>query len=435
MKIPSRIQHILWALANRGGGMVLQFASVWVIAKAVGVSGVGVYSFYTSWMTVLAALSGFGSATYTIRTVAVYSKHGNHAAIRHYVKKMAALLLGAGLLTAVLIAGPGRALAAYFVGDAELLDHLVWAAAGSVAFMFLRLMSETLKSMSMLNTSMVLESMLIPALLILLCLWALLTSSTLTVEWLIGAHIAFMMVATVAMFCYVWRGTRPSEAPGSGTRQHAPVLNRSMLPLWGSSLLGMLFLNMPVLLLPSFATTEEMGLFAIAYRFINICVTLLMVVGGIYGPRFAKEYADANGPALKQSLKQTQMFSMVLYAPLFVLFVATPEFVMGLFGEPFRAGGSLLVAMAVGQLVYASTGLVGMMMNMIHREHEEFWITLGATVLMAALVAGFGSQLSVLGVAIGFGVGLGLKNVASWVAVRRYLALIHAPTSPAPSAS
>jgi hypothetical protein len=76
-----------------------------------------------------------------------------------------------------------------------------------------------------------------------------------------------------------------------------------------------------------------------------------------------------------------------------------------------------------------------MMMNMIHREHEEFWITLGATMLMAALIAGFGSQLSVLGVAIGFGIGLGLKNVASWVAVRRYLALIHLPPSPARSPS
>ena len=140
-----------------------------------------------------------------------------------------------------------------------------------------------------------------------------------------------------------------------------------------------------------------------------------------------KEYADADFAALMESLKQTRWFSMALYAPLFLVFVAVPEFVMGLFGDAFRSGGSLLLTMAIGQLIYASTGLAGLMMNMIHREKEEFWITLLATLLMAALIAVLGSHFPVLGIAMGFGAGLGLKNLVSWWMVNRYLALMQSP--------
>lgn len=426
MKIPAKVTHLFWALANRGGGMVLQFGSVWMVARAVGVAGVGFYSFYTAWMMVLAALAGFGSATYTIRTVSVMAKQHRYAAIRQYLRKMATWLTGAGLLLVVLVVLLGKPWVALGWGNETLVHQMVWASLGAMAFMLMRLMSETLKALSLLNTAMVIESMLIPFLLIALCTVVLLNHMTLTVEVVIGSHIAFMLVGTLVMLGYVLQATRvahPSDAPTA----NVPLWNRGMLPMWGSSLLGMLFLNMPLLLLPSFANPQEMGLFAIAYRFINICVTLLMVVGGIYGPRFAKEYTEGDPVALRQSLKQTRWFSMALYAPLFVVFVTVPEWIMGLFGDAFRSGGMLLLAMAVGQLIYASTGLAGLMMNMIHREKEEFWITLLATFLMAVLIAGLGSQFSVLGIAVGFGAGLGLKNLMSWWMVNRYLALMKTP--------
>lgn len=426
IKIPTKVIHLFWALVNRGGGMVLQFASVWMVARAVGVAGVGFYSFYTAWMMVLAALAGFGSATYTIRTVAVFVKQGHYASIRLYLRKMAALLAGAGFSVVVLIGILGKLFVTWSSGEDALIEQIVWASLGAVAFSLMRLMSETLKALSLLNTAMVIESMLIPFLLIALCTVTLLNGMTLTVEMVIGSHIAFMLIGAMIMLIYVLHATRMAH-PQTATASGVSLWNRSMLPMWGSSLLGMLFLNMPLLLLPSFANPQEMGLFAIAYRFINICVTLLMVVGGIYGPRFAKEFADADSAALQQSLKQTRWFSMALYAPLFVVFVVAPEFVMGLFGDTFRSGGMLLLAMAIGQLIYASTGLAGLMMNMIHREKEEFWITLVATLLMALLIAGLGSQFSVLGIAVGFGAGLGLKNLMSWWMVNRYLALMKTP--------
>lgn len=413
--------------------MALQFASLWVIAKSIGVTGVGQYAFYTSWMTVLAALSSFGSATYTLRTVAVYVKNHQHHAIRHYITKMGLILFASGMGVWLLIHINSRLFVCMFHMDASWLSQLAWAAIGSTAFMLMRLMTEALKSMDMPNVSMAIESMLIPLLLMGICGVMLWNGYTLSVDDLIGAHIAITGLSVLLMSCFIWRATQPTEhtvAPPL-TTQH--VLSMSLLPLWGSSLLGMLFLNMPILLLPLFANEEETGLFSMAYRFINVCVSLLMVIASIYGPRFAKAYVGRDIVALKSSLRHTQWLSLALYAPLFLIFVFASGFAMSLFGAEFRAGGSLLTAMAIGQLIYASTGLVGMMMNMIHREKEEFWISLASTVLMALLISTLGYFYAVMGMAIGFGLGLGLKNLASWFAVRHYLALIE-PQSPNHSA-
>lgn len=427
MKIPIKILPLFLSLANRGGGMVFQFISVWMIAKATGVVGVGFYSYYTAWMMVLAALAGFGSATYTMRTISVYAKDNNHAAIRMYLKKMALLLLVSGVSMTVFIFGISKLLVNWWIWSDAVIHQVIWASLGAVAFMLMRLMSETLKALSLLNTSMVIESMLIPFLLIVFCSAVVLYGVALNIEVLIAVHIVLMVLGALLMLVYIIRRTL-HEVQADSPHVDVGLWNQGMLPMWGSSLLGMLFLNMPMLLLPNFASPEEMGLFAIAYRFINICIVLLIVVSGIYGPRFAQEYADSDANALRSSLAQTRWYSMALYAPLFIAFISFPEWVMGLFGASFRQGADLLLAMAIGQLVYASTGLAGLMLNMIHREKEEFWISLGATILMAALITGFGSHWSALGVAIGFGIGLGVKNLISWYMVNQYLLTIKIPS-------
>lgn len=419
-----RIKQVILSLLNRGGGMVLQFASLWMIAKTIGVTGVGQYAFYTSWMTVLAALAGLGSPTYTLRTVAVLARDKDHRGIRHYIVRMSWSLLGVGALVCVVLAVAAGPVSDWLSVSNAWLHQLFLAGLGSIAFMLMRLMTESLKALNMPNISMGIESIFIPLILILVCATAWLNGWGFEAANIVYLHIASTILATIVMWMLAWRQTRvPVESHQQAWAPKA-VFSHSMLPLWGSALLGMLFLNLPIIVLPLFATEEEMGLFSIAYRYINICVSLLMVIAAIYGPRFAREYASRDKKVLSDSLKQTQLLSLALYAPLFLAFTFFPGFVMGLFGSEFTSGGALLVSMAIGQLLYASTGLVGLMMNMIHREKVEFWISLIATVVMCLLIMVLGHLYSVLGVAIAFGIGLGMKNLASWFAVRHYLDMI-----------
>ena len=101
-----------------------------------------------------------------------------------------------------------------------------------------------------------------------------------------------------------------------GSGGNSPEAPRSELaPLLGSSLLGMLFLQFPFLVLPFFAGAEDTGLFALAYKIVNLITTILLMLGALYGPRFARAWAGADSNRLLTLLRETQLFAVALFAP------------------------------------------------------------------------------------------------------------------------
>lgn len=408
------------SLVNRIGGMALQFLSILLISRLIGAEGIGAYAVYTSWMLLLATIGGMGTSISVVRTVAVSFKLGHFAEIQSFLFRVCLLLILVGLTVTVVIYNLADTIGLWFSVSPELQSSLQLAALGGVAFMLLRVAAETLKGMDQFNLSMGMENVIIPAGLMLVSFAWFHQDGALTARVVIISHIALVGLVFCLMCLKIGFILR-RDPHRSMNQKRLPVWNAGQLSMWGSSFLGMMFLNIPLLLLPVFASSAEIGIFSVAYRFINISVSLLMVVAGIYGPKFAVAYSERDFQALAYNLKQTRVYSMVFYAPLFVVFTALPGFAMGLFGEEFKRGADLLMIMAIGQLVYSSTGLVGTMMNMIHKEREEFMISLCASVLMILFVYVLGRTYGLYGVAVGFGLGLSLKNLISWWRVSYYL--------------
>jgi len=417
--IIKKLKTILMALMLRGGSMVIQFVSTLLLVRVLGPSGMGIYSLYTSWMQVLSSIGGVGSTTFTLRTVAVLEKKKDIAQIGVYLWKISCLVIVGGTLLAVPMLIWPEVLSAMVLGDDAPYYILIFAAGSGVVFSLLKIFSEGLKSLRRINTALSIESALVATLLVCVAGLILMNQWTVTVEWIVAIHLMILMVAgAVALYCLLI--AKNSFSHQAATEKIA-VPNRSLLPMWGSSLLGMGFINMPILLLPQFSTTDELGIFSMAYRLILIVVNILMVLAAIYGPKFASAYASHDVAQLKRDLRQTQLWSIILYAPLFLLFFFAAEFTMSIFGSEFRTGGVFLWVMALGQLIYASTGLVGFMMNMIHREREEFLIMLLSSLLMLAMILILGHRYGAVGVAAGFGAGLAVKNLISFFMVHGYL--------------
>lgn len=428
--INGKWHRILQLLANRASGMVLQFLSVWLMARLAGVETVGGYAFYTAWMLVLAALTGLGTPLHAMRTVSVLAHQGHFREVRQYLWSMSRAILALGAL----VIGLTWFIRPEWIGlDAELWSLSRTAAFASLAFMVLRIFSEAMKGLNAPNQAIFWESIWLPGALCVFIGWAAWRGIPMNANMVALSNIAIMTMAVIGMAHQTLQLTRGLSAPKietiPATIAHPivpknPLMDSSILPLWGSNLAGMLFQNMPLLVIPYVANAQGIGEFSVAYRYINVAISLLMVVASIYGPQFAREYADRNVVGLRKALGTTQRLSILLLGPLLLSYMLIPQWLMGLFGASFVSGDKLLFAMAAGQLIYASTGLVGYMMNMIHREKIELAIMLFSTVVMAILMWALGSELGAYGIAIGFAMGMGFKNLASLVAVRHYLKLI-----------
>jgi O-antigen/teichoic acid export membrane protein len=225
-----------------------------------------------------------------------------------------------------------------------------------------------------------------------------------------------------------WLMLRYARGTASAEYQDTPpLMNRGLPHFWGGGLLNMWLMNMPILLLPQFASAADIGIFGVAYRLILLGTTILVTLASIFGPRFARDYANGDVTGLKQGLRQSQILSLIIYSPMLIAFTFFAEPVLGLFGDEFIAGKELLWIMVAGQLLNTATGLVGFMMNMIHREKQEFYIQLVVTIFVFVLILILGEMYGVMGVAIAYATGVVVKNLSSLVFTQFYLNTMEEP--------
>jgi len=403
----------LYALFSRGIGLLLQFMMNIVLARFIGAAGMGVYSLYTSWMMVLSSAVGMGMPNHSLRTVSVLEANNERRSIRVFSIKVISLVFFLGLITAGLISLSGDFLTATLLGEIDFDHILIFSAVAAIFFIIIRVLSESLKGLRKINAALIMETSFIPSIILLLLAAYYLFNLDLSVETFFYIHISSLFVLTIVMLFFLILVTRIKNK-NKNVSDSPAVFSRSLFPFWGGALLNMWFINMPIILLPQFASVDEIGVFGVAYRLIALASTVLITLASIFGPQFARDYANGDIDALKRGLLHSQLYSLLIYAPILFIFIFFAEPLLGIFGEEFINGKELLWVMAIGQLLNSATGLVGYLMNMIHQEKQEFYIQLWVTLFVLLLIILLGTYKGVMGVAIAYAIGIAVKNIVSW---------------------
>jgi O-antigen/teichoic acid export membrane protein len=422
-KLFDKVKHFALSFSIRLLGLILQFGLGIAVARFLGASGSGIYSIYTSWFNLLSNVIAFGLPQLCTRKVSVLFSQGNIPHIRQFILF--------SFKTFILISTPiifvfyflNTHIATALAGGQEQGYVLKLAAIAAAAFIFLKFLSEILRSINRLNTAMLIESFSLPLLLI-VGVYAIYVApvSDKAAHFLITHILLLVFLSWISwFFCnrQLKRHNSPQPPPDAPTFT-APATH-TLLTFWVSSTLGMWFLNMPLLVAPIFAELHDTGVFSAAYRLITVIVNVMMVLAGMYGPRFARNFNDRHFQELQNDLKKTAYLSFAMFAPLFVAFIAIPEWILGIFGSDFEAGADWLRVMAVGQLIYSGTGLVGLLMNMMHQEKLEMILMLVSACVMLLLMLLLGHLYAMMGIAIAFATGLAFKNLLSLFFVRKIL--------------
>lgn len=415
--LTNKLLKTLPALFVRGGGLGLQIGMNIAIARLLGAEGMGLYTLYVTWLVLFADLVSIGMPLHVLRNVAALKARGQGASARAFVRKALLLALASGALVLLLPALAAPLLARWIAQDEALAPAFLSAAIGAWLFVGLRILAETLKAVGAANRGLLAESVTIPV--VMLMLLPVLFFN----QWVDGASLLWTHVLATGLAGALAAGLwwRVSRQLGSSGGTPPNVYSPALWPLWGGTLLNVVYVNLPILLLPQFASVTELGQFGVAFRLMNLATVILVTLAAIFGPKFAAAHATGDSAALRHQLKRSQQFSLLLFAPLLLACTVFAGPLLGLFGAEFRAAEPLLWILAIGQLVNAATGLVGYLLNMMQRERTEFFILLGsgAAMLLGMLIGG---QLAgVLGVTLAYSAGLMLKNLLSLTFSLRYL--------------
>jgi len=414
-----KTRRVFLALFNRGIGVSLQFIVNLIIAQLFGARGMGIYHIYSTWMVMLADISSLGLPLYTMRQISMYQQKKQMTSILKTVNQF--LLMAT--LTCLIVSAPfiisPSFLSEIFLNNVETIYVLRYAAIAAVMFLLIRILSEALKAMGFTNLGILAESTFLPLGILLSLAVFFVFSLQASAQTLLLIHLSTLLF--VLLLLYVsWKNAinkkilqidEPSES--MKLPELRSFLSRSLLFIWFGMILNIWFVNLPVFILPYISSTEEIGLFGVAFRLVMLSTTILVSLSALFGPRFVSHYKENNIQKLKQELHHSQWYSLAAYLPFFLIFTIFPEFILSFFGEEFLQAKTILLILAVAQLFNSATGLVGYFLIMIHHEKIELGALLLSFIIMLPLMILLGNQYGILGITTAYALGIAFKNSLS----------------------
>lgn len=424
-RVSDRLGRLLPKLAmgaSRGIGVGLQFVVQIVVGSLAGPAGLGVLQLFMSWSCILGEVFALGLPARSMRITAVTWAQRDLAGTRAALGRAAFMSLRFAVCFVSLFSVILWLLATTDNKWAQSESALIFMAALLAAplFALARIGAEALKAVEAPISAISFENMIVPCIVLLmttLC-WRLglpLTSTVLLLAGITG--LAFTALA-------LWRSVLrrlPGDKTTPGRTEKLPGDGRDLRALWGSSVLGIGFLHLPFLILPWYAGTAEVGIYAVAHKLVNIVTTLLILLSAVFGPAFARAAAESDRAGLKALLWRTQGISLAIYLPLVLALLMATQPLAELFHVPQADLRAFLFALAAGQLVNAATGLPGVLLNMsgaADREMRTLVVALSLALLCAPLI---GAAYGATGLAWLFSAMLAAKNLASYWLANKHL--------------
>lgn len=195
-----------------------------------------------------------------------------------------------------------------------------------------------------------------------------------------GGYLAAAGVAALLGLVAIVR-TFPRDLPRSTPIYEPRRLLSFSLPLMAAGFIYVLIGKVDVLMVGALSTDEEVGIYSAATRTSLLLLLVLMAVNQITSPTMSGLYASERHGDLATLFRQITQWVLILSLPMVIVTLLLPEDILGVFGGGFRAGGTALAILALGQVVNLMTGPVQRLMEMTGRQYAVLGALAGVIVL------------------------------------------------------
>jgi O-antigen/teichoic acid export membrane protein len=413
------------ALVKRAGGVVfaiqvagagLLYAQQIVLARALGASGYGTYTYVYVYAGFAALLAGLGLPAASVRFLPVYRAENRPADSSRFVRSALRLTYATALAGAAL-----AVLLALALNRAGALAH-------PAALLLAALLVPALAS-STLDTELARASgrMGLAYLGTLIARPALVALAVVMLAGTRGASPAAALSCTAlvayAVACVQRSRTSRLFAPGP-VDLPAGAQTREWLGV-GCSLLAVsafviVLMQLDIVIVGALRGPHAAGLYAAASRTAALVSFVILAVNAPAAPQFARLWQQRRGEELSRLVAHLAKLifwpSLGIAASLALL--SGP--VLALFGTGFQAARGALLILLVGQLINATAGSVGYLLS-VTGHHRQAAAALGGCALLFLALTTLGTALAGLdGAAAASAFGFLLWNVAlGWLVVRR----------------
>ncbi|WP_417215149.1 lipopolysaccharide biosynthesis protein [Alcanivorax sp.] len=372
----------------RGVAALGALALAVVIGRLYGPDGMGVYALGYSILMGAGILVRTGSDLALMRYV---SQEPNSPAVILYLRwagrRVASLCI---LPMIVLWLAKGRLEVLFDAPGLEaMLIGIVFALP---AFTFTFVLSGFFKGVRMPATACLLENgsvALVAGLLLMLFQWRWEAAS---VEWAGYAYAVAVWLVVLQGGVQVWFWYRNQSWPNASVVCSVPVrrndFNATARAFLATNIAGFMQSVLSIIIAGWLLETADLGIFKSAQQTAFLIGFILVVINAIFPPKFASLYHRGDLSGLGHLARQGALLGTLMSAPLLVVCLFFPAWLLSFFGDGFSEGAPLLRIVAVAQLINVMTGSVGFLLNMTGHElvYRNITLICSALGLLAFLV-------------------------------------------------
>ena len=402
-------------------GLFVGFAVTIVLTRSLGADSYGNYTYVANWMEILIIFATLGLPSTFVRFLAGYNGTQDWQHFRGLLRRGNQIVLASSVVSV------GVALAIMAVLHERLDRELVVAFLIAFAFVPVQgigsLQSATLNALKQIAWSQLLGRLLFPAIFM-----AFVGVAFVVVETELAAYHVLVANLVAGLFMIAIGRFRMRRALPAPVKIAQPLYDTwNWMRVSGSLLfvqeMRLVMNRTDIVLIGAMLGTREAGIYAIATRLANLSTMGLTAGTTVTAPLVAELYAKGDHEELQRIVSLAvwgaALSSIVLTAGL----VVGHQFVLGVFGQEFTEGASVMFIMLAGTLINSWTGPVGVLLNMTGHHGVNAKLIAGTALLNLVLCYPAILLWGANGAALVTALCVGIKNLATWWVVYRELGI------------
>lgn len=392
-----------------------------VLARKLGVTEFGAFSYTLSCVWLITALCAAGLDRLLVRYVAAYASQSSWQLLDglfHWVTRCA-------VIVAIGVAGVLMVVSALLPPSAHSLlrSTLPIAAVAVPLLILLRLKQASLRGFNKIGLSQLPELVILPVMLI---------AGTFFFDWLRPgglnrwavsySYLGACSIAVVLASAFLQSISYPRSSRTMALYDTRAWI-ASSIPLMAVGALEVINDQAETLFLGHYNDARSVGVYVVAKRGAGLIAFALAVVNVGLAPTFASLYASGQVRRLQTVITQSARWALLASTVIAAVMIFGRGWFLGLFGSDYSSGQIALTILALSQWVSAAFGSVACLLVMTGHEKD---VALGmgvSTIANLALSALLIPSAGLVGAAITVAISMSLWNITLLYFVRRRLNL------------
>jgi O-antigen/teichoic acid export membrane protein len=404
------------SIAVRVFGAVAGFAFQVALARALGVSGTGVYHLAATIATAGSVVGRLGLDNTLLRRAATAHAAGDPAAVAGVFRRgMAIGASGAGAVAlALALAAP--AVSAWLLPGTRFAVALALMALAVAPLALSSLCGEFFKALGHAAVASFVQGASIP--LLNLTALVLLGGLIREPEQAAALYLASSSVVLAACLIAWWQFARNAPPPAA---VDGPGLVREARPMYAAALATAVAGSADTVVLGALGDALEVGRYGASWRIAVLFGLISLGINAVVAPRFAALHDASNPVALRALCTRSCLLAVGLGLPPLAVCLTAPARLLSLFGAEFEPGAPLLQLLALGRFAWLATAPVGHLFQMAGRARLERDVSVLSAVALVVLTVLLTSRYGATGTAAGACAAMAGGGVARGLLAWRWL--------------